>query len=155
MVIPSQFIQISNQYVKHLKHTMLVIMLYIPSTTHLYYNWSLCFLTLHRSLVRPPSPLATMICSFVCKEPAYKWDLTAFLCWPTSLSIMPLKSIHIIAIEISFFLWLNIMLYIYVSHFLYPFIHRWTLCFHIMAFVNNAAVNVERANIFFELVGFF
>ena len=24
-----------------------------------------------------------------------------------------------------------------------------------MAFVNNAAVNVERANIFFELVGFF
>ena len=35
------------------------------------------------------------------------------------------------------------------------FIHSWTLCFHIVAFVNNASVNGGRADRFFELVGVF
>ena len=37
---------------------------------------------------------------------------------------------------------------VYTLHFLYPFICQWTVCFHILALLNNGAVNKGIAGIF-------
>ena len=48
--------------------------------------------------------------------------------------------------KISFFLWLsNILLYIYISHLLHPFIYWWNLgCFYIMVIVNSAVIETKQ-----------
>ena len=44
----------------------------------------------------------------------------------------------------SFFLWLNsILFYVYTPHPLYPFICDGHGCFHVLAIVNNAAVDIR------------
>ena len=61
--------------------------------------------------------------------------------WLISFNLMPSKSIHIVTNgKILFFIWLK---YVCVPHFLYTFVCQWAVrCgFHILAIVNNAAVN--------------
>ena len=61
---------------------------------------------------------------------------------------MPYSSTHIVANSKISFLWLN-SIPLYISQFLDPFIHQWTLCFHILAIVNNVAVTIGGAYIAF------
>ena len=65
------------------------------------------------------------------------------ICLFMSLSIMPSGFIRVATDgRISFFLWLNYIhiYFFFLSHFLYPFIHHWTLrMFPYLAIVNNAA----------------
>ena len=122
----------------------IVTMLYIRSPWLIYFiNGSLYLLTTPPSPISltapsPPCPwqppvysLYLWTCSFWCfLDSTYKWDHIVFvlLCL-TSLSIMPSRSIHVVANgKISFILWLSNIPCIYRPHFLYPFNDPWTLC---------------------------
>ena len=59
----------------------------------------------------------------------------SFSVWLVSLSIMPSTTIFLSCGRIIFHC-------VYRPHFLYPFTQRHLDCFHVLAFVNNAAVNM-------------
>ena len=104
---------------------------------------SLYFLTSFTHFVHfQPLPLATTnlfslpISSFFKKlDFIYKWNhiLFVFLYLTCSLGIMPSRSIHVVAKWKDFTIFYvkiicqYVCVCVYVSHFLYPFIHWWTL----------------------------
>ena len=67
-----------------------------------------------------------------------EWNCMTFvLIWLISLSIIPSRSVRVVAHDkVPFFLWLVIFHFVhvcvFVSHFLYPFIHRWTIRLQIL-----------------------
>ena len=70
-----------------------------------------------------------------------------------SLRMILSKSIHVVPnVRISFFLWLsNTPLCIYaMSFFICSFIHGPLCCFHVLAIVSNAAMNIEL-HIYFQI----
>ena len=74
----------------------------------------------------------------------YKWDGTVrvFL-WLISFSIMPSRSIHIVANGRVSFLWLN-SVPLYIHHiFIYSSVDGNLGCFHVLAIVSNAVMNVN------------
>jgi hypothetical protein len=65
-----------------------------------------------------------------------------FCVWLISLNITSSSAIHVTANNgISFFLWLEYM-YLYISHFSYPFINGHWSWFHSLAVVNTAAMKM-------------
>ena len=75
--------------------------------------------------------------------------------WCTSLSMIISRSIYVGANGIisSFYGWILVHC-IYVPH-LYPFLCRWTFsCFHVLAIVNSAMMNIlfEPCNFSFTLI---
>ena len=97
-------------------------------------------------------------------DSTFKWGHVVFVfLWPISLSIMSSGSTHVVAnSEIAFSVAEYIPLCVCgsvcvcvcvcISH-LYPFIHLWmdNASFHILAIVNNAAMDT-RAHILFQVV---
>ena len=78
-------------------------------------------------------------------DSTYKWYCSVFVfLWLISLSVMPSKSIHVDAnVKIPFFLWLSgIPLYICTTIlFIHSSINGHLGSFHILAFINNTAMN--------------
>ena len=75
-----------------------------------------------------------------------KWDHTVLVfIWIISLNITPSRFVHLSQMAgVPFFSWLNnipLCICIYVPH-LYSFIHWHLDCFHILATVNNTAINM-------------
>ena len=109
--------------------------------TYLFYNWKFIPFDPFHPLCLPPTPgLWQPICSLCLWDWGFCLFLVLFLflfphvsesiwylsfsVWLISLSIMPSRSIHVVTNgKISFFL----MAELYRSHFLYSFIHWWTL----------------------------
>ena len=75
----------------------------------------------------------------------------SFSFWLISLSIMPSKSIHVVAND-SFILFYGWVLY--CLYFLYPFICWWCLgCFYVLAIVNAAMnIGVQTKNSIVQIV---
>ena len=76
----------------------------------------------------------------------------SFSFWLTSLSMIISRSINVSAMALfhSFFYSWVILHYIFVSHLLYPFI-CWNLgCFHVLAIINSATVNIGML-VFFQI----
>ena len=66
-----------------------------------------------------------------------------FCIWLISLSIMSSSFVYVVANGRIFFFKNGYYSIIYLPQYLYPFIHQWTVrCFHILAVVNNASVNM-------------
>ena len=94
----------------------------------------------------PPGPCSAWDLFLFCKwvhscqalDCKYKWCHMVFVfIWFTSLSIIISRSIHVAANGIILFLlWLSSIPF-------HPFIWQWTFrCFHALAIVNSAAVNI-------------
>ena len=83
----------------------------------------------------PPPPhlwqplICSLFLSLVFLDPTSKWDHTVFLCLTFSLSMIPSGFIHVVANgRISFFFFSGWIMFCCIPvHFLYSFIHQWTL----------------------------
>ena len=122
-----------------------VTMLYTISPELVYLITGSFYLFDHLHPFPPSNPPPTPICSLYLwinffLDSTYNRNHTVFVfVWLISLSIMPLRSIHVVTMAGSPFLLLNNIplyiciyisisyLYLYILHFLYPFIHWWTL----------------------------
>jgi len=69
----------------------------------------------------------------------------SFSIWLILLSIIPSRSIYIVANgKISFFVWLiNIVLHIYHIFFIHSSVYGHSDCFYVLAIINNAAMNIR------------
>ena len=120
---------------------MLLLLLLLPSLL-----WRPLILF---SVCKSASVLSYLFICFL--DSTYKWKCTVFIfLWLISLSIIPSRSIHIIANDklVFFFygwvifLFISLPLCISLSHFLYSFVHVHFNSFHILVIVNNAAMNI-------------
>ena len=70
----------------------------------------------------------------------------SFFVWLTSLSMLVSRFIHVAESDIiSFFLWLSsipLYIYIYLTPSLYIHLDGHCGCFHVLAIVNSAAMNI-------------
>ena len=164
---PCKIYTFNNFQICNIVLLILVVMLYIPSPLLTYLISGNLYLLIPFTCLTHPFPLwqppiwslYLWVC-FVCilRIPHIGeiiLHLFVFV-WLISFSLMPSKSIHIVTNgKISFFIWLKCA---YVPHFLYTFVCQWAVrCgFHILAVVNNGAVNrgahIFQAN-FFILFG--
>ena len=133
----------------------------------LFYDWKLMLLNLPHYFTYPPITLpsgnrsfvfcvcaSVLLCSFLFEflGSTYSWNHMIVFVRVISLGTIPSRSIHAVADgKISFFLRpSNIPLYIHITSFLSIHQSMDVGCFHILAIINNVAVNIG-VQVSFEL----
>ena len=131
------------------------MILYIISPSLIYCVTGSLYLLIpftHFSALQPPLPLAATSVFFVlwaCFVSIFHFFLKISHVSETtwfffiSLSMVLSRSVYVVANDniFFFFLWVNNISYI--PHFLYQFIHQWTLgCFLILTVINSVTVNM-------------
>ena len=88
-----------------------------------------------------------LFCLFACfSDSIYKGNHTAFVfLWLISLSVTPFRSMLSQRERFHCFLFYSWVIFccVWILHLLYPFVHWWTLRFHVLSIVNNAAIGVS------------